>query len=40
MNILDLVTIAVGTSLVMMIFVAKSNMEKTKVRVKAKRKSN
>ncbi len=39
MSILDIVTVAVGTCLVMMIFVAKTNMEKSKVRVKVKTKS-
>ncbi len=36
MNLLDILTVAVGTALVMMIFVAKTNLEKTKVRVKVK----
>jgi len=39
MNILDIVTVVVGTCLVMMIFVAKTNMEKSKVRVKVKTKT-
>jgi hypothetical protein len=37
MNLIDLATFVLSTSLVMIIFVAKTNLEKSKVRVKAKR---
>ena len=37
MNFLDAVTFVVGTSLVMIIFVAKTNLEKSRVKVKANR---
>ena len=36
MNFLDLAAFALGTSLVMIIFVVKTNIEKSRVRVKAK----
>jgi hypothetical protein len=39
MSLLDIVTVAVGTCLIMMIFVAKTNMEKSKVKVKIKVKT-
>lgn len=38
MNFLDAATFVLGTSLVMIIFVAKTNLEKSRVRVKVKAK--
>lgn len=39
MSFLDAAAFVLGTSLVMMVFVAKTNIEKSRVRVRAKRKS-
>lgn len=38
MSLLDVTVFVLGTSLVMMVFVAKTNIEKSRVRVKVKAK--